>query len=62
MLFRSVALDLVLIPRLGVRGAAIASTAAYLTTSAAHLWFFRVATRSHVEVPAEPLPLAEVTT
>ena len=58
----TVVLDLVLIPRLGVRGAAIASTAAYLTTSAAHLWFFHVASRSHAELPAESMPLVEVTT
>ncbi|HLW16060.1 MAG TPA: oligosaccharide flippase family protein [Actinomycetota bacterium] len=57
----TISLDLVLIPRLGVKGAAIASTVAYLTTSAAHLWFFRVATRSHGARAPEAPPLAEVT-
>ena len=58
----TVTLDLLLIPRLGVKGAAIASTAAYLTTTAAHIWFFRIAARAHTHpVPVEPPALMEVT-
>lgn len=42
----TVALDLILIPKHGATGAAIASAAAYMTTSLALLWFFYSVGRS----------------
>jgi O-antigen/teichoic acid export membrane protein len=42
----TVALDLLLIPPFGVMGAAVASTAAYVTTTAVLVAMFRAVTRS----------------
>jgi O-antigen/teichoic acid export membrane protein len=47
----TVALDLILIPAHGATGAAIASAAAYMTTSVALLWFFHSVGRSHGPAP-----------
>jgi O-antigen/teichoic acid export membrane protein len=49
----TVLLDLTLIPRFGVSGAAVASALAYLITTAMLLFFFRRA-RDHVPVPSVP--------
>jgi O-antigen/teichoic acid export membrane protein len=56
----TVALDLALIPSLGATGAAWASTAAYLTSTAMLLaWFRRLARRRTVRAgPPEPVPSA----
>jgi O-antigen/teichoic acid export membrane protein len=57
----TVSLDLLLIPRLGVVGAAVASCCAYLCTSAALVASFRAVTRAggrsvrEVSVPVEPV-------
>ena len=52
----TVTLDLLLIPRLGVIGAAIASTCAYLTSTIVLVAFFRVLTRPRVD-RTEEVPL-----
>ncbi|HXM53764.1 MAG TPA: oligosaccharide flippase family protein [Candidatus Dormibacteraeota bacterium] len=49
----TVALDLLLIPRLGVLGAAVASTAAYLTTDCALVLCFLLVARSHQWIRTE---------
>jgi O-antigen/teichoic acid export membrane protein len=41
----TVVLDLILIPKMGIVGAAIASTAAYLSTTLACVWFFVMRSR-----------------
>ena len=55
----TVTLDLVLIPRIGVMGAAIASCFAYLTTTAMLLVFFRVLTHARPPWARDASVLAE---
>ncbi len=57
----TVVLDLLLIPRLGVMGAAIASCFAYLTATAALLVFFRFITRAPRWAPETPVLRERVT-
>jgi O-antigen/teichoic acid export membrane protein len=47
----TVVLDLILIPAHGATGAAIASAVAYMTTSAALLWFFHSVGRTYARSP-----------
>jgi O-antigen/teichoic acid export membrane protein len=54
----TVVLDLLLIPSLGATGAAIASAAAYLTSTFALVWFFVAVTRSKAAPAWEPTTLS----
>jgi O-antigen/teichoic acid export membrane protein len=54
----TVALDLILIPAHGALGAAIASAAAYMTTSLALLWFFYSVGRYQPGSPWRPRRLS----